>query len=420
MTVNNQFVDVSLYLKPGLAALRSFSCAVRRVNKKFDNFQDIEYQLGKTVTYRLNSRFRAQNSLVVNFEGVQDRFESLTVDTPFSVPMSFTAQDLLFNVKDEFANGKTFMDKYGTMAIRELATNLEHFFLQCAEDGPYRWYGDGVTDITSYTQLAQAQADDHEYGHTTSTYDVYLPNRKVPTIVASGLNQFVLKRNEEISAQWMIGDCGDMTFMRTNLLPIHTSGTVGNSNQTLTLVSNVVSPDGQTSTLTFSGATANDANAIKKYDKMYFQRTTGLRYVTFIGHFPTDLTVQMKVLNDAAADNTGTVVVQVQPALISDPTSRNQSVNIAPVAGMTAKILPSHQCSLMTPPEAFLGALPKLYPERPFDSGSMTDEDTGASLRFSSGAVLGQNQRGSYFQCLAGRKLIPEYGFGLVFTLPST
>ena len=97
----------------------------------------------------------------------------------------------------------------------------------------------------------------------------------------------------EIANSWEIGSFGTplVDYYQSNLMPLHTSGNTGVDQDTLTVVS-VNDPTGQNVTqITVSGATASDADAVYSGDLFQFQDSvsgqTNLRYLTFIGHFPS-------------------------------------------------------------------------------------------------------------------------------------
>jgi hypothetical protein len=245
----------------------------------------------------------------------------------------------------------------------------------------------------------------------------------VPAIVNSGLNQFVLKRNEEIANSWWLGDFSEASFYQSNLLPIHVAGTVGNANPAtpLTVVSTNDPTGANITQITFSGATATDANAIKAGDLFQFQDgVTGqpdLRYLTFIGHTPSAQPVQFRATADAASDGGGNVVVNIAPALVSTNGSANQNITSNIVAGMQVKVVPSHRAGLVVGGRALFLAMPRLPEETPFPTAADHDPDTGVSLRYYYGSLFGQNQRGFVHDCIWGSTLVPEYSMRICFPL---
>src|SRR5690606_41329855 len=72
-------------------------------------------------------------------------------------------------------------------------------------------------------------------------------------IVNTGLNQFVQNRNEKAAMSWDVGDFNRASFYISNLLPVHTAGTVGEDGLTLTVVSVVKNADDAVIQITFSG-----------------------------------------------------------------------------------------------------------------------------------------------------------------------
>ena len=406
--MSNILQQVQTYQLSSLALLQNLCCFITTANTRFKDFEELEANLGSTVTFDLPPRFVSNPSLVATFQGVQQRVQTLTVNNAFNTSYAFSNQEFIFNVEQ-------YMDRFGKSAVAELGAAVEANVAQNAVTNTYRFFGDGVTPINSYGQLASALAFYRNYGSPRMDVDVYLSDLAVPAIVNSGLNQFVMDRNEEIAASWMIGDYDNASFYRSNLLPVHTAGTVGNTGATLTLTT--VSADG--TTLTFSGAGAG--GTILQYDKLQFQdNVTGLpnvRYLTFIGHQPSGNPVQVQATASATADGGGNIVVTVYPPLISTVGDPNQNLSTPLQSGMQAKALPSHRAGLICGGDALFLAMPRLPDEVPFPTAAETDPDTGVSMRMYYGSLFGQNQRGFVNDVIWGSTLVPEYAMELVFPL---
>ncbi len=424
---NNILQNVQTYQDSGLAFLLNSYAMIDLSNKKFQNFDQLEANLGDTVTFDLTPRSIAQQGLVVTFQTSQQRVQSLVCSQAASIGRAFSNQQFIFNTRE-------YMEKFGKADVLELGSTIEQDLskniisgvrnqltgeLQ-TDSGPYRFYGDGVTPINSFGQLAQALSNFRDYGAAMDNTRGVLPLTVVSEIVNSGLNQFVMDRNEKLALSWKLGMFSNCNWYQSNLLPIHTAGTVGESAQTLTLVS-TNDPTGQNITqITFSGATNNDLNAIKAGDLLQFQDGVSgqpnMRYLTFIGHAASSQPVQFRATADAAANGSGIVVINIFPALVSAQTL-NQNLNNTLSAGMQVKALPSHRAGVIYSGNALFLAMPRLPEEVPFPTANKVDKESGASMRMYYGSLFGQNQRGFVYDDIWGSTMVPEYSMRLIFPL---
>lgn len=400
--------NVQTYQRSGLALLENENCFISTCNTKFKNFEKLIANLGDTVTFDKPPRLIAQNGLVATFDGVTQRVQSLVVDQARNVPYAFTNQEYVFNVE-------SYMNVFGKSAIAELGATIEANVASAILEGPYRYFGSAATPFNSYTQLATALAYYRNYGAPMTDIKGYLPDINVPAIVGSGLSQFALSRNNEIAESWMVGNFSNCMWYQSNLLPVHTAGTLGENGTTLTFVS--VNAAG--TQLTFSGA-GTDANAVKENDLFTFQDSVSgqpnIRFRTFIGHQVSASPVQFRATADAAS-SAGTVVINIDPPLISDATNPNYNLSVALAAGMQAVGEASHRRGLIVGGNAFYLAMPMLPDQDPFPTANESDPATGVSIRLTRGATFGQNQLGWVHDCIWGKTLVPEYSFALVFPL---
>jgi P22 coat protein - gene protein 5 len=409
---SNILQQVQTYQMSQLAFLGNFGCFIHTSNKKFQNFENMVGNLGDTVNFELPPRFVSQEGLVVNYQPTQQRLQSLTVNQAQNTSYAYTAQQMIFNVED-------YMLRVGKGAVMELATEVESDVATLAETAPYRFFGDGVTQINSFGQLANLLAQYRTYGFAKDNIKVYLSDIAVPQIVNSGLNQFVLDRNDEMANSWMVGDWMGVSYYQSNLLPVHLAGMVGNLNQTLTVVSTNDPTGNNITQITFSGASVSDPDAIHQYDSLQFQDGVvgqpNLRYLTFVGHKPSSALVQMQATAPAASDGGGNVVVDIFPPLCATIGNANQNLQHNIVAGMQVKVLPDHRCGLVVGGNALYLAMPKLPDQAPFYTGNEMDPDTGVSLRLTYGAVLGQNQLCYVNDIIWGKTAPGEYLMKIAF-----
>lgn len=414
-TPANFLQQVQTYNMSGLAFLLNYGCFIHTSNKKFKDFNKMSANLGDTVTFDLPPRYVTTPSLVAQFQPSEQRVQTLTVNNPVSTSYAFTSEQFIFNVEE-------YMRRFGRAAVAEIGTEVESGVARLAETQPYRFFGDGVTQISSGGQLAQMLAQFRTYGYAHQDICVYLSDLAVPQIVNSMQNQFTLERNDENAMSWMVGDWMGVKYYQSNLLPVHEAGSVGNNDDLLTVVSTNDPTGNNITQITFSGASVpSDADAIKKFDSLFFvDNVTGFpnqRYLTFVGHKPSGAPVQLKVTADAASTAGGNVTVNIEPALVATPGNPNQNISNNIVAGMQARVLPSHRCGLVVGGDALYVAMPQLPKQEPFPTDNTVDDDSGASLRLTYGSIFGQNQMGFIHDTIWGATLPGEYAMKIAFPL---
>jgi hypothetical protein len=393
--------------------LNSFAF-IANANKKFMNFQNLTANLGSTVTFELPPRFTTRNSLVAQFQDAVQQVESLTVDKEISTAYAFTNQEILFNVED-------YMSRFGEGAVREIGTKIEANVARVCVESPYRFYGDGVTQINSFNQLASALALYRNYGAPKNMTKCFISDISQPLIVGSGLNQFATNRNNEIANSWDVGSFSNCDFYESNLLPTHIAGSEGVAGTTLTVVSVVKNADDAVIQITFSGtAGANDANSVHIYDKFEFidgvAGQPDMRYLTWIGHEVSENSVQFKATANAGSTAGSQVTVDVYPPLKASG-GQAQNLNHEIAAGMQVRVLPSHRAGLIMAGDPLFLAMPRLPDQPPFPTSAEADEDSGVSIRLTYGSQFGQNQQGMIHDAIWGKKLPPQYGMSVIFPL---
>ena len=413
-TADNILQQVQTYQMSNLAYLQNLNCFIATANTRFKDFDKIEANLGSTVTFDLPPRFVTANSLVATFQAAAQRVQTLSVNNAYNTSYVFSAEQFIFNVKD-------YMEKFGKAATVELGAQIEANVALNCETGPFRFYGNGVTQINSFQQLAQALAMFRNFGAATSNAKGYLSDVAIPSIVNSGLQQFALNRNNELANSWELGKFSNCEWYQSNLLPIHVAGTEGIQASVLTVVSTTLNAAGQVTAITFSGTNAaNDVNSVKLYDKFQFNDGVAgqpnLRYLTFTGHQPSANPVQFMATAAATSTAGSQVTVSIYPPLQA-VAGANQNLNTQIVAGMQVSVLPSHRAGMITAGDPLFLAMPRLPEEVPFPTSSKTDPDTGVSMRMYYGSKFGENQRGMIHDVIWGSTLVPEYSMGIIFPL---
>ena len=435
----NVLQTVQTYQKAELGWLLNQFYAIRETNKKFENFNSLTANLGDTVTFDTTPRFISYAGLVITQQPSVQRLQSLVCSQAWNSSQGYTDQQFIFNVRD-------YMSRFGMAAMKELGSQVEadvlknfvsgvrindpqnsNFGSLQVNSGPFRFYGDGSTPINSYTQLAQAIANFEDFGAAMHKIQGVIPTTAYPAIVGTGLNQFANTRNNEIAASWDIGDFAGCDWFKSNLLPTHVSGTIGNTaypNNVMTVVSTNDPTGANVTAISFTEPTSGtDPNAVKSGDLFQFQDGVSgkpnMRFSTFIGHIPCNQPVQFRAIADAATTS-GAITVQIQTingAGLVWAQNQNQNLNNTIVAGMQVIPLPSHKAGCLHSGDQFYLAMPKLPDQSPFTTSNMQDPDSGASIRHYFGVQFGQNNRAYVRDIIYGSCLVAENSMRLIFPL---
>ena len=439
-TPTNVLQIVQTYQKAELAWLLNSFVGISMSNKKFKDFNTTApSNLGDTVTFDTTPRFVSYPGLVITQQPSVQRVQSLVCSQASNVSAGYTDQQFIFQVRE-------YMDRFGMAAMKELGSKIEadillnfvsgvtvndpqsaNFGVKQYKSGPFRFYGDGITPINSFTQLAQSVANFEDFGAATHKMMAILPVSNIPAIVGSGLNQFAMDRNNELASSWMLGKFANSDWYESNLLPVHVSGTIAEQaapNNEMTVVS-VSDPTGaNVLSIRFSTSVLSDADAVKAGDLFQFQDGVSgkpnLRFLTFIGHQVSQQPVQFRAIADAATDGAGEVVVQLQT--INDvglvwAANQNQNLNVAIQAGMKVVPVPSHRAGILMSGDQFYLAMPRLPDESPYTTVTSVDEDSGASIRHYFGSQFGLNNRAYVRDCIWGSTLVAENSMRYAFPL---
>ncbi len=438
-TPTNVLQAVVTYQKAELAWLLNSFYAIRESNKKFKDFNKLVANLGDTVSFDIAPRYITYAGLQITQQPSTQRVQNLVCSQAFNVSAGYTDQQFIFNVED-------YMDRFGKAAMLELGSKVEAdvlknivsgvvvndpqnpaFGTKQVNSGPFRFYGDGITPINSYTQLAQAVANFRDFGAAPDKCHGVIPMVSVPAIIGTGLNQFAMKRNDDIAMSWELGPFAGFEWFASNLLPSHISGTIGDTaspNNIMTVVSTNDPTGSNVTTITFTEPTGGtDANAIKAGDLFQFNDGVSgqpnMRFLHFIGHDVSSQPVQFRAIADAATV-AGTVTVSIQTINgvgLVWLQNQNQNLNHAIAAGMTVTPLPSHKAGLLHSGNQYYLAMPQLPDESPFTTSNMQDEDSGASIRHYFGSQFGQNNRAYVRDEIHGSTLVSDNSMRLIFPL---
>ena len=440
LTPSNTLVQVQLYNKAGLAFLINSTCVIKNCNNKYKNFAGDRMNLGDSTLIELPPRMSVSAGLVWTTQPAVQRFQTLVCDQSFNSAFDVSSENLIFNL----AKGTDeYMERFGMSQVINLASQTEarvalNFISAMpvfsagaglpvglyTTSGPYRFFGNGVTPISSFQQLDYALEQYANFGAVGTALKGILPNTAYPAIVGTGLNQFVSGRNEEIANSWDVGRFGTpgAEWYKSNLLPRQIAGTVGRTQQTLTLLS-TNDPTGQNVTsMTFSGATINDPVAVLSGDMFSFVRaglSTDPYFTTFSGYVPSEVPVQFRSTANVAADGSGHVTI---PVSIVYNWAGGQNLNLSNplVANLTATGIGSHRAGCIYNEESFFLAMPRLPSYSPFVSSEHVNEEVGVSMRTAYGPLgVGSNQFKMGSDLLFGATMCQDYGMRLCFPVAS-
>ena len=440
-TPTNVLQTVQTYQKAELAWLLNSFCGISMANKKFKDFNTTApSNLGDTVTFDTTPRFISYPGLIITQQPSVQRVQSLICSQAANVSQGYTDQQFIFNVRE-------YMDRFGMSAMKELGTYVESDILKNFvsgvtitdpqnpnfgqaqyKSGPFRFYGDGITPINSFTQLAQSVANFEDFGAASHKMMAILPVANIPAIVGSGLNQFAMNRNNELANSWELGKFAGSDWYQSNLLPVHVSGSIAEAAAPANVmtVSVIGDPTGVniiSLTFTVDASVGNDANAVKAGDLFQFNdgvaNKPNLRFLTFIGHKPCQQPVQFRAIADAASSgNNVTVLLQtINDVGLVSAGNQNQNLNTAIQVGMTVTPVPSHRAGILMSGDQFYLAMPKLPDESPYTTVTTVDGDSGASIRHYFGSQFGLNNRAYVRDVIFGSTLVAENSLRYCFPL---
>lgn len=437
-TSANILQAVATYQKSALGRLTNMFCFIGQANKKFKDFENFTGNLGSSITFDTPPRAISNPGLVVtSFDTVKQEIQTLTVGgyNSSGVPtvngeydaygnlnaantnLAVSAEQLIFNI-----DNNDYRQPLEESCMTELGTEIESSVAANIIPGTYRFYTPGISasdtplPINSYAQLATALTKFRNYGAVQTQTETFISDFCQNEVVASGLNQFVIDRNERSANSWELGSYSRSEFYVSNFLPIHQAGTLGDDQATLTVTAVTTDADGGISAITCSGA---GTGTVLKGDLAWFlDGVTGqddVRYLTYIGHKPSANEVQIQITADATGV-AGDITLNIFPKLYSAD-GKEKNINHAITAGMQLKVLPTHKAGLICSGKPLFLAMPQLPDQSPYATANKADKDSGAAIRFTSGSNFGQNLTGMIFDAIWGVKLVPQYSMRLIFPL---
>ena len=439
---NNILQTVQTYQKAELAFLLNSFCGISLSNKKFQRCNEMTANLGDTVTFDRGPRYITYNGLVITQQQSQQLVQTLAASQSANVSAAYTDQQFIFQVRE-------YMDRFGEAAMKELGTKIEtdilrnfisgvfindpqnpNYGTQTAaqiNNGPFRFYGDGVTQINSFGQLAQAVANFEDFGAAKTKMIGILPTTAIPQIVNTGLQQFAMNRNNVMANSWELGEFAGTKWYASNLLPTQTAGYVGaagNPNNIITVVSVNDNTGNNVTQITFTEPQSlSAANPLNPGDLVQFNDGvagfTNMRFLTYIVHVICQQPVQFRVIScTASVSGTFTATIQTTNGVgLVWAQNLNQNLNQTIQAGMKCTVLPSHKAGILMSGDQFYLAMPQLPEQEPFPTVNQQDKDSGAAIRHYWGVQFGQNVRSYVRDSIWGSSLVSENCMRLIFPM---
>lgn len=420
---DNVLRQVETYQKAGIKLLTNSCALLDSSDKKFQNFQDYAGNLGSSVTFEIAPKMAATDSLTATFAPVQQRYITLSVDKAASTSFGFTTQQCIYYDALEYS------EKFGMSAINVMGSKIEASLGQTLLDNTFRFYGDGKTDISSYSKMAEMVKYFENYGSVKSNYEAFIPDIEAGAIVSTGLQQFVPKRNEEDIKQWQLGYFANTLWSESNLLPIHYAGKIGQANQSgpdciITVVS-VDDPTGNyvtSATCTVESTWSNQSGLILKNDVAqlldgYPSPTYKNRYTVWNAQAVSRNRVQLAASKDSVPAVGTSIVFNFRPALCWVPTNPNYNTELPITAGVKIQFLPSHRAGFMMSGKPLYVGMPKLNEMIPYPTANQIDPETGAFVRMYLGSGFGLGTTSMVYDTIYGSTAIPEQVMRILFPL---
>lgn len=379
-------------------------CVVKTLDKEYENWDQAEKYgtRGQTFLAKLPTRFTPTlGTLAFDPNGTTGSFAertmSITADQLANLPYPIT------NVESALFKTPEIISSNARSAINEMANTFEKFAIQSVANSGYRFVGSpaalaGQMQSVGEVTLGAAQFQSFGCARNGDSYWI-MPTTAAARTIQTGLQQFVTKRNEELSLKGEIGYLGgvqDIIFAQNNMLGVHISGTMADdpinlsTGYTITSVTpdNIVDPDDgkgtNTSTIVLSGVPAGlTVKANDLIDIGQLVLADPLKFLTFTGYQVSEAPVQGRVLANAV-EAANSITFQVSPALIFDGPETNpfRNLNRAIVPGTdTVRFVRSHSQGLLYYGEYGKWVAPTLPDTEPFPSASVRSVDTGVSFR---------------------------------------
>lgn len=402
MPTNSKFDVVGYADKDAVPMLENKLGTVLTLDRKYQGWERAEYfgTRGQSFTTKLPTRLNADDGITFDQTDPADgsfseRILAVTADQLKNSRYAYT------NVEEAVYDVDGLLNTNPQSAVNEIANAMDRFAATSVSLRGYRAFGDFAVQsgqMQTVGEVTDAVATFQSFGCGSRGYYL-IPFRAAAKITQSGLQQFVMKRNEDIAVKGEIGELNgvpDTTFLSTNLLPIHISGTAANNVANLgtgfTIDSVVVTPPSNLitgnqagiTTINLTGMTDGETILVDDIIDIGFLNVSNpLIYLTFTGYNESEQSIQGRVIVG------GTVVanalqIQIEPALIFDATeiNVNRNLNRAIIPGTdTLRVARSHRAAGLYIGEYGKFVNPQLPEKDTYKSASIKSKDTQLSMR---------------------------------------
>lgn len=412
-TPTNFFQNVPTYQKLSIAYMSNQNYTIKYGNHMAENIANLTGNLGTTLNYMVAPMSTTSRNLAAPPTSIAQKLQPLTVDQQFKNSQAISDIQFLFNF-----DRNSYEKIQGKANSISIATEVELASMQNAisqmpsyddkanvtgvhsEQGPYRFFGNGLTDISSVTKMAEMAYAFKEIGFAHDKFHAILPSSAVSQLISTQLAQFTTERNNRASASWELGSLKGIVgleFFESNLMPQHLAGQVGQAEAPANVVT-VVSTNSATGenvteiTVTVDASLSNTADAFKIGDMGQFVQgvagKTDIRQVTTYGKKVTHLPAQLLIVSNAETVGTSTTIKLRTTnglGLCWQAGNPNQNISAPIVAGTKIQFMPSHNAGLLHSGDQLYVATPKLPSTSPYEHSIYTDPDSMLSLRWYTG-----------------------------------
>jgi hypothetical protein len=310
----NAIQNTRLILYEALDVMEPNMAFGNAVDKSYSSeFGNEGYQVGDTVYIRLPQQYLGRTGAAISIENLTDRTTPLTITTQYGVDFAITSKERALNIEN-------LRDRYLKPGFVTVASKVDRDGLLTAVLTTPNFVGTPGTPPTDDTIRAATVVLDENDAPTDMDRWLMIPSKMESQILTATKVQF--NDQAELGRQYMRGRMGralGYDWVMTQNLPRLTTGNYGGTP--------VIAGAGQTgSTLNLSGYTASGSlNAGDRFT------IAGVFNVENIGKVTTGSLKQFLITSAATISGTGTVTVNVSPAITA--TGQYQNVSNAPANG---------------------------------------------------------------------------------------
>ena len=395
----NQLITTQLVSNTALAMFANNSPFVMTGSRIYqDDFNNSGYKIGDTLQVRRQNNFVIGDGATASPQGIIETVENITVAHQYNALIAYTIKDLSLRIGD-------FSRDFIQPAVQNIISKMEGDISSAAELELNFYVGTPGTPINSFGSVDIAGVKMLEQGVNISS-DAYLAMtvRDGSTLKQALLNNFTPVFNEEIVRESAIGHLSYFDIFQSQNIKRHVAGAGPTLYSSDTLLVNGAVSSGNT--IVMDGATHSITNYFLPGDVFSIE---GVNSVNPLSHQSTGQDMQFVVTAAASSDGSGNLTVQVNPTIISDPTSPNANVsnpipNNAPVS-MNA----SYNVNVAYPSRGLDIVCPPLYKLQVPYSSVAIDPETGLSLSITQTGDIFNFQNLMRIDLLCGFKWHAQY-----------